>query len=322
MKFIGKQASFGLAIEGTRGTAETTADIYIQNTSLEMEDQLEKTVDESTAGMLVEGIGDVVSKTWSEGSIETKVGDSSFGYFIKGLLGGLTTTANGDGSHEHVFALSNTAQHPTFTLFKADPIQDYSYANGSLESLDLNIEVGNYAMVEASFKGKKGAEVSITPAYVAENSFLPKHTKVKIATDTAGLDSASGVCVQKASLSFAKNLVDEQCLGSQDVKDYYNTQVSVEGSLELYYDKKDHHDDLFADNKKAMRIEMENTDVSIGTGKHPKITIDFGHVKYQETPIKYDNGNLVTQTVSFKGYYNIADGSFINVTLTNINSSY
>ena len=117
------------------------------------------------------------------------------------------------GSFNHIFTLDNNAQHPTFTLFKADPVQDYSYANSALESLDLNIEVGNYATIEASFKGKKGAEVSVSPAFVAENNFLPKHTKVKIASDTAGLDGATGICVQKASLSFAKNLVDEQCLG-------------------------------------------------------------------------------------------------------------
>ena len=71
-----------------------------------------------------------------------------------------------------------------------------------------------------------------------------------------------------------------------------------------------------------MRIELENTDIDIGTGKHPKIVIDLGLVKYQGTPVKYDNGNLVTQTVDFKGYYNMADGSFTKITLTNTKSSY
>lgn len=319
--FIGKQTSFGLAKENTRGTAENTADVYLQTTSLDFQNSAERIVDEATAGMIVEGVGDVVSKKWSEGSIEGKLGDHSFGYFALGLLGQVNTTES-NGVYTHNFTLDNNSQHPSFTLFRNDPVQGYRYGNGMLDSFSINLEVGAWAVYNASFKAKFGEEKAQTTGYVVENKFLPKHASVKVASNTAELDSAAKLCVTKAELSFAKNLIDDNCLGSTEPKDYYNSQVAVEGSIEIKYNKTDFHDDNFNDVKKALRISVENSDVDLGGGVHPTIEFDLTNVKYQETPINIDMGNIVKQTVSFKGYYNIEESAFVNIKLINNKANY
>lgn len=322
-KIIGKQVAFGIAKEASRGVAESGADIWVQHNAFDVQDRVEKIVNESSSGLLVEGIGDTIAKVWSDGNVEFKVGDVSFGYLLMSLLGSVSTSANGDGTYKHTFTLNNSSQHPSLTLFRSDPQQDYTHANGMIDSLNLNVELGSYFIADVGFMAKKGVEASLTSAYVSENEFLPKHMTVKLADNAGDLDSASGICVQRASLNFAKNIVDEQCLGSLEPIDFYNTMISVDGSLEVYYDKKDHRDDLVNDVAKALRIQAVNSDVVIGSGsQNPEVTIDLNLVKYQATPIEFDNNNLVKQTIEFKGYYKVDDGALTTVELTNTQSSY
>jgi hypothetical protein len=73
---------------------------------------------------------------------------------------------------------------------------------------------------------------------------------------------------------------------------------------------------------KALRFDMRNTDVTIGSAAKPQIQIDLARVLLKEVtrPIKIND--VIRQTVSFKAYYSVSDTKMIQVVATNTTASY
>ena len=72
----------------------------------------------------------------------------------------------------------------------------------------------------------------------------------------------------------------------------------------------------------AMRIDIKNTDVTIGSSSNPKLIIDLPKVTFQELGRPFKVKDLVYQTVKFKAVYSVSDAMMIKATLTNAVSSY
>lgn len=65
----------------------------------------------------------------------------------------------------------------------------------------------------------------------------------------------------------------------------------------------------------ALRIELTDSDVDLGGGINPKLTIDLAKISYTDRTPAYGVDDIVKQTLTFKGHY---DGSSaIDVTLVN-----
>ena len=71
-----------------------------------------------------------------------------------------------------------------------------------------------------------------------------------------------------------------------------------------------------------MRIQLQNTDVIIGNSSNPAFIIDLAKVFFNEFSRDTTLGNIVSQTIKFKGYYSITDAQAIKTILTNTVSSY
>jgi len=322
-KFVGKLAKMGIAKEAVRGTAEGEGNAkYAKHISIEMNDKVEVIKDESSAGVLANATGSAVNQKFAEGSFEGNIGDDTMGLFMLGLFGQSPTTSdNADGTKTHAFNFAQTSQHQSLTIFLADEVQDYKFANSMISSLSLDVELGKFAMVNAGFLAKAGEEATLTPAYSAENNFLPGNVEVKMADNIAGLDGATKMCARSLSISIDKGLEKDQCLGDADINDILNGVVTVSGSFEMLYQAKTMHDIMVNDVEKALRLTMENTAVDIGT-RHPKFSLDLNKVKFTDVSKAYENTAMAKISVEFEAFYKIEDGAIMTAELTNETASY
>jgi hypothetical protein len=322
-KFIGRLADIGIAKEAVRGTAETSASFYLPRTSLSINDGINQAIDESTVGVIEDSPGAAVIAKFAEGEIEGHIFDKSFGLILLASLGSVSTTGPAQTTvYTHAFSVLQSAQHPSLTLFLEDPNQDYKYALAVLETLDLEVMLGQYATYRAAFRSKVGATATVTPSYVAENHFLPQYGSLKTATNLAGLGAATAIEIRSFKLSVNKNVEDDRKLGSTDPADILNKQFAVEGSIELVFNDNTFKTEMLADTAKAMRLRLTNTDVTIGTSLNPQLTLDLAKVKFSSFERKYENDGIVTATVEFKGFYSVSDASMMTAELINTQTSY
>ena len=322
-KFIGRLADIGIAKEASRGTAETSVDFYLPKVSLSIDDGIEQAVDESSIGVIEDSPNASVVAKYAEGEIEGNIYDKSFGLILLAALGDTTVSGPTETSvYTHTFSVLQSAQHPSLTLFFDDPNQDYKYPLAVLSSLELDFVLGQYARYTASFRSKKGETATLSPSYSAENHFLPQHIAVQYATSVSGLASPTTVNVRSAKITIEKNIEDDRKLGSLDQADILNKQLSVEGSLELVFDAETFKTQMLADTSLALRIVATNSDVTIGSTLHPKLTITLAKVKFSNFERDFDNDGTVTATVDFKGHYSLGDTAMITAELVNTQASY
>lgn len=321
-KFIGRLADIGIKKEAVRGTAETTASFWLPKISLTLDDEIEQVVDESSLGVIEDSPNAAIVGKSATGELEGIIGDKSFGLLLLGAFGTVGTIGPTDSAYTHTFSVQEDAQHDSLTLFLEDPNQDYTFALGMIDKLDLDFALGQFAKFTAGFRSKVGTTATLTPSYSAENNFLPQHGSFSYATNLASLGSATAVNVKSVKLSINKNIEDDRKLGSLDPADILNKQFAVEGSVELVFNDNTLKTEMLADTAKAIRIRLTNTDVLIGSTSRPQITIDLAKVKFSKFEKQYENDGIVTATVDFKAFYSLSDAKMITVELINAQASY
>lgn len=325
-KLIGRVFNVGIGKETTRGTAVAPS-FWLPKMSFSHDDKVERVQNESSIGTIHDTEDSHVVGKISEGEISGRIADTSFGLFLLGGLGSVASPSLvATGVYDHVFSVLESSQHPSFTIGvvggNGNETTGLRYTLAMIDSLELTFELQKYAMYKATYRGNKNATGSNTASYSAENIFLPQHGVVKIATDLSGLSGASAIQVKKANIKISKNIEDDQVIGAIDAVDRLNRQIVVEGQLELMYEDRSYIDTIMlGDLSKALRVSFINTDVTIGASSNPTITVDLAKIKLQEVARKIDNNEFITQTVSFKAYYSIADSKMITATLRNTRSS-
>lgn len=183
--------------------------------------------------------------------------------------------------------------------------------------------MGEYVTFNAKLKAKKGATATLTPATNNENRFTHKHVVFKIASNLAGLTAASPVIIKSFKLDISTDLEDDFVLGSVDPADFLNKGFSVSGTLEAFWQNEtDYKTAYLANTNKALRIDIANTDVVIGTAANPTLRIDLAKVFFEELTKPYSLNDVVKQTLKFKAVYSISDSSMISAKLTNLQASY
>jgi hypothetical protein len=327
-KSIGRVAQFGLAKETVRGTPETAATFWLPNSDLKLEEKQGRIMNEQSLGLIEDSYDELIATQWAEAEVKGPVTDKAFGLLLYNMLGGLVTTTNADASttvKDHTFSVAQNAQHQALSLFLDDPAagQDYKHALGMISSLGIEYQMGEYVTFNAKLKAKKGATATLTPATNNENRFTHKHVVFKIASNLAGLTAASPVIIKSFKLDISTDLEDDFVLGSVDPADFLNKGFSVSGTLEAFWQNEtDYKTAYLANTNKALRIDIANTDVVIGTAANPTLRIDLAKVFFEELTKPYSLNDVVKQTLKFKAVYSISDSSMISAKLTNLQASY
>jgi hypothetical protein len=124
-------------------------------------------------------------------------------------------------------------------------------------------------------------------------------------------------------LKIEQNIEDDDVLGSVAPGDFLNKQFTITGTLEaLWQNETDYKQAALATTAKAMRIDLKNTDVTIGTSANPEIRIDLAKVIFKEITRPVKTNDLVRQTLSFKAVYSITDTLMVSALVTNLVTSY
>lgn len=158
--------------------------------------------------------------------------------------------------------------------------------------------------------------------YATENTFLPQHASFKVATTQAGLDAASAINVRSAKLSLTGNIQDDRSLGSTTPTDIINTKFSAELEVQIVMSVDTYIAALLAGTAYAARLDVTNTDVTIGASTNPRVRFDLYRAILQDAPPAYALGDLVIQTLRFKAHYSEADSVMLKGYVRNLVTSY
>ncbi len=327
-KGIGRLITVGLAKETTRGTAISAPTFNLNVDEAEFDEKQEKVVKEQNFGIIEDSIDQETVKEWAEGSVGGPVGDLSIGLILYSAFGALTTSDNADANpavKDHTFTVQQGAQHQSLTVFVDDPLaaQDYKYALGVVSNLSIEYNVGEYVKFATDIMAKKGATATLTPTRAAENCFRAKHVTFKKASALSGLDAASAMLIRSFKLNIEKNVEPEFNLSSNEPADYLNKQFVVTGEIEaIWQNESDFKTAFIANTAQAFRIDMKNTDVTIGTAANPELKIDMAKCIITELSKPVVLNDLMMQTITFKAHYSTSDSLLIRAILTNLQASY
>jgi len=321
-EIIGRQLEVGLAVESVRGTAKTTAESWLKNTTGHIIDKAEFADDNSVHGVIEDQDGRRVVKKWVEGEMEGIVGCNAVGYFLYNLYGKDTEATVTSGVYSHLFAMDETIIHNSLTLFVKDGgVQQLAINNSMLSKFELTVTVDDYLRYKATWLGKTSVANATSPTCVADYDFIGKDIVVKIATTEAGLAGATPLSCKEVGLTFDTGLINDFVLGAYNPDDIYNAKLAIGGTI-----KKNFIDGTFktlyqSDTYSYMSITITSAN-AISTTYFPTITILLNKVAINSWDRSGGADELVVEDIGFKAYYNATDAEASTITLQNSTAEY
>lgn len=325
VKIIGRLKDIGIAAEAVRGTG-TVPEFWLPKNSVSIEDKVLKGRQTSGYGSInMEGNQTLVAREWSEGDLEFDLYDRSFGLFLYALLGAKSVSGPSDSAYTHSFTLAETNQHQSLSItVKESTIGAHRFTLSMINSLEIAVTTDDIVKVTVNFMGKKGTTIaSPTVTYTAENKFVGRHLKFKLATLTSGLGAASVIPLKRLVLRFEKNTILDHNLGTVQPTDILNQALKITGEVELDYQDRTYRDLMADGSYRAVRIQLVNNNVTIGAATNPSFTIDLSRVDFEGWESQFANDEIAKQTFNFHALYDVTNGNVINsCQLVNTEAAY
>jgi len=329
-KFIGRQQEVGIGREATRGVIVAPSQ-WLPKTNFTVESKVAKARFQGTYGNIAPGDDALVALKWAEGDMEFELIDNSIAMLLYSVFGSLTS-ASFNSFYKHTLALSNSVQHQSLSLYMNDPIGaagtpnaiSIAYARAMIDSLEISVKPGELIGVKAKYIANVHKDwTRQTPSYTAQNKFTHKHCSAKIAADLSSLAAASKINVQELTLTIKKNVMREHSLGTVQPVDILNKRIEISGKLKLTYEDRTYRDYMLNGTKKALRINILNGDVTIGSA-NPQVQIDLPVVDFDQWEPANPNDDVSSQEVLFTALYDVSNGILIgsNTFVVNSTASY
>jgi hypothetical protein len=315
-KLIGRLVNLGIGKEAVRGAGVAPA-MWLPHVDFSVAEKADIVRDTSGFSNIADSQDIAVSEKYAEGEISGPLRDQTIGYFLYNILGACVSSASGTG-YSHAFSLTQANNHQSLALVKKDDIQTVMYKLAMLNKLDLKVALDSYATFTAGIIAKVGSASSATAAYTAENRFTKKHCSVKVAATTGDLAAATALDLKTLDLSIEKNVIRDSAFGTVQPVDILNKSISISGSFSLNYEDNTFRDYFLAGTKKALQIVLSNTDVDLGSGLRPSLTIVLPSVDFEWSP-NYALEDIISQTLNFKANYSLATSQQIISTCTLVN---
>ena len=327
-KIIGRQFQFGVSKESTRGTIPGSVQFWQPFADLTFDEKKKFAADNMAYALIEDNIGQTQVMRTAEGSCQGNIGDQTIGLFLLSMFGAVADAAHAGETvvYDHTFTVGESTQHQSLSFYVHDPATsaDYAYANGMVEKLEIAYELEKFVTFNASIKAKTGtSESSYTVSTVSENHFVPQYLTFKKATTFSGIGSGTVIKLKSAKLTINQNVEEQSVLGSLDPADFLNKQFQVEGQVEaIWQNEADFKTGFMAGTTYALRFDLINSDVTIGSTANPELRIDLAKVTFTDLgrPIKV--GDVIYQTVKFVASYSVGDSLMIKSVLTNTVASY
>lgn len=261
-KWIGRLMSIGIGVESTRGKLVAPS-YYVNALSFNHEDKVTKARTNAGYGGIWGGTQSLVAQKWAEGEMQIEMGDRSFGEILQATFG-IVSSVSFDSAYKHTYTLQNDNKHDSLSIQTTDPIGDLSFARAMINELTIEITPEELVNYTVSFISEPSEAGSITASYDAENKFLGRHLSFKVAADTSSFSNAT-VDLKRLTLTITKNTESSWILGDVSPADINNKMFTITGELELNYEDRTYRDYMLDGDYKALRIDLVNTDVTIGT---------------------------------------------------------
>jgi len=319
---IGRLVKVGIGKEASRG-AGVAPDIWIPQTSVALRAAVDEARVEGSLGSLADSEDKLVLEKYAEGELGGELRSQSFGYLLYNLLGTLNTSGPTDEAYTHAFSLSESNQHQSLAIVIKDDNIDEMYKLVMINSLGISVELGGLVTFSADILAK--APVSSSSTYSAPSDYLfsKKHVKFYIASDLSGLDAASALDLKTLNLTINKNTERDQALGTAEPVDIYNKQFAIEGSISLNFSDNTYRDYMLDGDKKAIRIDIENTDEAIDSGSTtPRLRIELPKVDFSGWDPDRSLNEILKQTINLKANYDTTNGIISTCELRNGKTSY
>ena len=311
-KKIGRLINIGLGKETVRGTGVSPT-YWIPKSNITFEDKVVKAISTLNYGNIGEGNQELVALKHAEGNLEGDILDKSFGLLLLAAFGTVASAAY-LSAYKHTYTLQNDNQHDSLTIAIDDTLDatsDKTFELAMLNSLEISATPDNIVKFTANFMSKSSQDGNYTATYVAQNKFLGRHVIFKLATLTTGLDAATAVSLKSITLTINKNLLLDNVLGTVQPEDIVNQKISIEGKIELNYTDETYKNLMLNGTYNAMRIDIVNTDVTIGT-TNPALRFDFSRCAFDAWEPTRENDALASQVINFRAMYDITNGNIIN----------
>jgi hypothetical protein len=314
----------GVAREATRGVGVAPV-MWVPQMELSIVDKADKVAtQEARGGIWGMGAEEVIVSKYGEGAISFDFGNEYVALFLYATFGSLSS-ASFNGAYKHTLSLQNDNAHDSLTLTAVDEVEQAQWERVMIDSWTLECEVGSLPKSSFELVSNPSTDTSgHSPSFTTPVNYLFGHqdVKLKLATDTSGLDAASRLPIKKVSITVSKNTVKNNVCGTLQPKDILNQQFIIEGEFELDYESTTYKDLMMDESYRALRLELVNSDVTIGS-TNPAFRIDLSRVAFSEWEEERPLDELVNQKIKFSAMYDPTNGDVVHdCYLVNNTASY
>ena len=321
-KIIGRLKNIGIAKEAVRGIG-TSPTFWCPKGDITVEDKVVKARSGMNFGDInIYGNKSIVTKQWAEGNLTMDMYSQNFGLLLTALAGASPSSSGAvDSAYTHTYTVDGDSNQHQSLAITADEtsIGDIMFRLAMLNSMSLTITPEETVAVSVDFMAKKSVGTSVVKNYTDECKFVGRDLSVKIEDETGDLTAGTAVSVKALSINFNKNTVLDHNLGTVEPEDIINQGMEISGEITLDYEDRTYRDLMVDGTYKAMRIDLTNTRDTIGAGAvNPEFTIDLSRVDFEAWDTSSAPDEVMTQTFSFMGLYDITNGNVVNaLTLVN-----
>lgn len=229
------------------------------------------------------------------------------GKFLKGYYGTINTTADTpeSGVHSHALSILHTGYVPSFTISVVSGSKQYQYAGGIITSMKLDISTDNAPMLTVTFLTKKAVSDSgLTPAYATTSYFSPVDVAVYLPASYSNIASANAIDIRALSIEWTREPKRMKYLGNDSYSNVIVADFDVKVSIEKDFDTETYYtadtgyakDDHLNNTTRALRLELTDTDVTLGASSNPVVTVDIPAGKMME----YEESDALKEIVGEK----------------------
>ncbi len=325
---LGESVTMGVACEATRGTPIAPTDFVPARTASDVTKLVEKTMIKETRASKYATYGTEITHSRGEGELEFNLKNRTIGYFLKSLLGSVSSALKGGESavYNHTFSiLATSPANPTLTLALAQQgFQHYEYNGVVITKLDIEAKLDEVVTAKVGFVSRDEAEhADYTPSFNSNDYLFRNHDfKVKVATSLGGLAGATAQPLKEFKISLANNGKANNVVNSITPDDVLSGVNEIGGSMKIDFTGKTLYDYYKNNTPLYMEISMVNTGQQIGTASNPSMVITLYKVSLTSYKADRPIDDIVTENFEFNAHYSVADSKAVQVVVTNEKATY
>ena len=318
--YVGRRAILGIAVEDTRGTAQTP-DFWLPYRSVSIDDKAVAVVQDAAFGQLGDSDQTYITKKYGEGDIEFDMDDLALGAILTAVMGASPSSV-GPTTFTHTYTLADTSnQHKSLSILIQDPNGTTILPMSMIDTFEITVEPEGLVTCTVGFRSRKGKDWTTQTATFTTlgNKFLHQHLEFRVDTTITGLATAGEIDLRGLTFTIEKAPVDWDDVGSVSANDILNRQVSVSGHIDLAYGDRTWRDYFLKETSLAVEIFLSRATNS-------SLKIQLPKVRFQTWEPSKDLDEIAVQGIDFKAHYDAANAQKIihlcNLINTNDGSNY